>query len=164
MDIKKVFLKPLFELGGNESNEVIAEKLLPILYNDLIDLSEFRYDLFTHRAVTTCILLAKEYDLENVVKYISIRENIKYAYDYLYEINKIAALLEASHDDCIIAQTYDLWHDESRYITDYLKEDAQPNQILTQLLKLYDMFIMSEQLPKHNIFSTDSTLFLEDYT
>lgn len=163
MDIP--LLKPIFTKDQvNLSNADLSDKLIEILYDKLIDLSGFRYDLYTHRLLTTAVLLAKEYDLDSVLETIKDDVKLRNVYNYLYEIYKINDQIDLSSDNFLQAIQYDNWHENSRYITDHLDEDMQPKEILMKLFDLYDW--MKNSLSKwtdHDLFTVESTLFLEDY-
>lgn len=144
------------------SNEEISEKLLPILYDYLIDLANFRYDLMTHKYVTCAVLLAKEYNLDEVLLIVKDIDKLKECYHYLNDLYEKSHEIIIDHYDQ--ARAYHCWHDDSRYVTDYLNEEMQPNVILNKLLKLYDYMKENENnIPDNTIFTKESELFLEDY-
>lgn len=156
--------KPIFRpIDTNISNRELSDKLIVILFDKLIDLSEFRYNIYTHRLITTAILLSKEYLFDDVAPYIINDDKLKGIHDYLNDLYKISRKISKSspdHEQCLI---YCQWHEYSRYLTDNLSEEMQPKQILDRLLVLYDNFKLYENDTDHNVFLENSTLFLEDY-
>lgn len=97
-------LKPIFTKDQvNLSNSDLSDKLNEILYEKLIDLSGFRYDLYTHRLLTTAVLLAKEYDFESVIETIKDDTKLRKVYEYLYEIYKINDQIDLTSDDFLQA-------------------------------------------------------------
>lgn len=155
--------KPIFTNSQDKlSNTDLSDKLIEILYEKLLDLSGFRYDLYTHRLLTTAVLLVKEYDFDSVIETIKDDDRLREVHDYLNEIYKVSGNFDLNSNNYLQANHYNTWHDSSRFYTDYLNDEMQSKEILLKLFDLYDWMGVLKW-GNHNLFTTDSTLFLEDY-
>lgn len=152
--------KPILTKSNN-SNEVVRDYLLPILYERLLDLCGFRYNTFTHRFVVLSIMLCKEYQIDEVAYYINDERKMFEMWEYLDTLSNSSV----SDNFVVEAEFYDQWHHNSRNVTDHLCDNLQPAILLDKLLIQYDQFIDDyfEDGQVFDHFTNNSTLFIEDY-
>lgn len=109
-----------------ERNYNVSDIITVVMYNRLLDLAYMRYDLYTHRYITTAIMLAVDYKSD----------------EWLCEtfVQNCHTAIRGNYD-------YQAWHQYSRYVTDHLSEDDQPGDIVKKLLKLYKQFVEETNTP-----------------